>query len=89
MPHTLQASSDGFWQIVLKDVLEGLQRAVLQRTLETPFPKHTVLEHLGEKAAAARLMRAIERVTADKPLHTPDLGGNDSNEKGDPRGEGR
>jgi tartrate dehydrogenase/decarboxylase/D-malate dehydrogenase len=34
-----------------------------------------MLEHLGEMAAAARLMRAIERVTADKSLHTPDLGG--------------
>src|SRR6202795_391482 len=35
-----------------------------------------MLEHLGEAKAAARLMRAIERVTADKSLHTPDLGGN-------------
>ena len=34
-----------------------------------------MLEHLGEKSAATRLMRAIERVTADKSLHTPDLGG--------------
>jgi tartrate dehydrogenase/decarboxylase / D-malate dehydrogenase len=34
-----------------------------------------MLEHLGEKAAADRLMRAIERVTADSSLHTPDLGG--------------
>jgi tartrate dehydrogenase/decarboxylase/D-malate dehydrogenase len=34
-----------------------------------------MLEHLGEKAAAARLMRAVERVTADPKLHTPDLGG--------------
>src|SRR6186713_2249298 len=34
-----------------------------------------MLEHLGEPRAAARLMRAIERVTADKSLHTPDLGG--------------
>jgi len=34
-----------------------------------------MLDHLGEPAAAARLMRAIERVTADKALHTPDLGG--------------
>jgi tartrate dehydrogenase/decarboxylase/D-malate dehydrogenase len=34
-----------------------------------------MLEHLGEPAAAARLMRAIERVTADPGLHTPDLGG--------------
>jgi tartrate dehydrogenase/decarboxylase/D-malate dehydrogenase len=34
-----------------------------------------MLEHLGENAAAQRLMRAIERVTADASLHTPDLGG--------------
>ncbi|UXN57082.1 tartrate dehydrogenase [Phyllobacterium zundukense] len=35
-----------------------------------------MLEHLGEPTAAARLMRAIERVTADPTLHTPDLRGN-------------
>src|SRR5262244_1564221 len=34
-----------------------------------------MLEHLGEKAAGDRLMNAIERVTADRSLHTPDLGG--------------
>jgi tartrate dehydrogenase/decarboxylase/D-malate dehydrogenase len=34
-----------------------------------------MLEHLGESAAAGRLMRAIEKVTADPALHTPDLGG--------------
>ena len=34
-----------------------------------------MLEHLGEPAAAARLMQAIERVTADPLLHTRDLGG--------------
>jgi tartrate dehydrogenase/decarboxylase/D-malate dehydrogenase len=34
-----------------------------------------MLDHLGEPAAGARLMRAIERVTADKRYHTPDLGG--------------
>jgi tartrate dehydrogenase/decarboxylase/D-malate dehydrogenase len=34
-----------------------------------------MLEHLGEGAAASRLMKAIERVTADPRLHTPDLGG--------------
>jgi tartrate dehydrogenase/decarboxylase/D-malate dehydrogenase len=34
-----------------------------------------MLEHLGEGGAAARLMAAIERVTADSALHTPDLGG--------------
>jgi tartrate dehydrogenase/decarboxylase / D-malate dehydrogenase len=34
-----------------------------------------MLEHLGEKEAAARLMAAVERVTANTSLHTPDLGG--------------
>jgi tartrate dehydrogenase/decarboxylase/D-malate dehydrogenase len=34
-----------------------------------------MLEHLDERAAANRLMRAIERVTVDKRFHTPDLGG--------------
>ena len=34
-----------------------------------------MLQHLGEDGAAQRLMRAIERVTADPSLHTPDLGG--------------
>jgi tartrate dehydrogenase/decarboxylase/D-malate dehydrogenase len=34
-----------------------------------------MLEHLGEPVAAARLMRAIECVTEDPLLHTPDLGG--------------
>jgi tartrate dehydrogenase/decarboxylase/D-malate dehydrogenase len=34
-----------------------------------------MLEHLGEAPAAARLMKAVERVTADAALHTPDLGG--------------
>jgi tartrate dehydrogenase/decarboxylase/D-malate dehydrogenase len=40
-----------------------------------------MLEHLGEAAAARRLMRAIERVTADKRLHTPDLGGTATTEQ--------
>jgi tartrate dehydrogenase/decarboxylase/D-malate dehydrogenase len=34
-----------------------------------------LLEHLGEKEAAARLMKAIEAITADPKLHTGDLGG--------------
>jgi tartrate dehydrogenase/decarboxylase/D-malate dehydrogenase len=34
-----------------------------------------MLEHLGEREAAAQLMRAVELVTADPALHTPDLGG--------------
>jgi tartrate dehydrogenase/decarboxylase/D-malate dehydrogenase len=34
-----------------------------------------MLEHLGEAAAAAVLMKAIESVTADRRLHPRDLGG--------------
>ncbi len=34
-----------------------------------------LLDHLGEAKAAKRLMTAIERTTADKRFHTPDLGG--------------
>ena len=34
-----------------------------------------MLDHLGEQAAGARLMKAVERVTADPRFHTPDLGG--------------
>jgi len=34
-----------------------------------------LLEHLGEFAAAKRVMQAVEAVTADKSLHTGDLGG--------------
>jgi tartrate dehydrogenase/decarboxylase / D-malate dehydrogenase len=34
-----------------------------------------LLEHLGEPAAAKRLMQAIEKVTANTALHTRDLGG--------------
>ena len=35
-----------------------------------------LLEHLGETAAAKQLMKAIEQVTANRALHTRDLGGN-------------
>ena len=34
-----------------------------------------MLDHLGEKEAAARLMRAIERVTGEGTALTRDLGG--------------
>ena len=34
-----------------------------------------MLEHLGESAAAQRVMQAIEHVTANPALHTRDLGG--------------
>ena len=37
-----------------------------------------LLEHIGEAAAAQRLMQVIEQVTADPALHTRDLGGSAS-----------
>ncbi len=40
-----------------------------------------MLEHLGEIDAAARLMRAVEFVTANPALHTPDLGGEASTQQ--------
>jgi tartrate dehydrogenase/decarboxylase/D-malate dehydrogenase len=40
-----------------------------------------LLEHLGETAAARRLMRAIEQVTATPALHTRDLGGKATTEQ--------
>jgi tartrate dehydrogenase/decarboxylase/D-malate dehydrogenase len=39
-----------------------------------------MLEHLGEAQAAQRLMAAIERVTADGAVMTPDLGGTGTTE---------
>ena len=41
----------------------------------TFWPASLMLEHLVEAKAAERLMRAIERVTAEKRWHSPDLGG--------------
>lgn len=35
-----------------------------------------LLDHIGEPEAAARLMHAVETITADPKLHTKDLGGN-------------
>ena len=40
-----------------------------------------LLEHLGQPAAAARLMQAIETVTATPALHTGDLGGKATTEQ--------
>ena len=34
-----------------------------------------MLQHLGEPAAAQRMMQAVESITADQSLHTGDLGG--------------
>jgi tartrate dehydrogenase/decarboxylase/D-malate dehydrogenase len=40
-----------------------------------------LLEHLGEKTAANKLMAAIEKITANPALHTGDLGGNATTEQ--------
>ena len=40
-----------------------------------------MLEHLGEKNAAAKLMEAVEQVTSDNANHTPDLGGSATTRK--------
>jgi len=40
-----------------------------------------LLEHLGENEAARRVMAAVEAVTADRTLHTRDLGGQATTEQ--------
>ncbi len=40
-----------------------------------------MLDHIGEGPAAARLVRAIERVTAEGKVRTPDLGGSATTEQ--------
>lgn len=47
----------------------------LANPIGTCWSAVTMLDHLGEPAAAAKLMRAIEAVTAEPKLHTRDLGG--------------
>jgi tartrate dehydrogenase/decarboxylase/D-malate dehydrogenase len=47
----------------------------LANPLGTFWSVAMMLEHLGEAAAARRVMQAIEHVTADPALHTRDLGG--------------
>jgi tartrate dehydrogenase/decarboxylase/D-malate dehydrogenase len=46
----------------------------LANPIATFWTASMMLEHLGEAAAAARLMKAVEAVTAQK-VFTPDLGG--------------
>lgn len=43
--------------------------------LGTFWTASMMLDHLGEHEAAGALMNAVERVTANPALHTPDLGG--------------
>jgi isocitrate/isopropylmalate dehydrogenase len=52
-----------------------LARKGIANPVATFWTAAMMLEHLGEKPAADRLMKAVERVTANKSLHTPDLGG--------------
>jgi tartrate dehydrogenase/decarboxylase/D-malate dehydrogenase len=40
-----------------------------------------MLEFLGEREAAARLMTAVETVVADPSMHSPDLGGSATTEQ--------
>jgi tartrate dehydrogenase/decarboxylase/D-malate dehydrogenase len=47
----------------------------LANPLGTFWSVAMMLEHLGEAAAARRVMQAIEHVTANPALHTRDLGG--------------
>ncbi|MDE3196966.1 MAG: tartrate dehydrogenase [Acidobacteriota bacterium] len=49
--------------------------------IATFWSAQMMLEHLGEHAAAARLMRAIEKTVADESLHSPDLGGKATTEQ--------
>ena len=47
----------------------------LAKPIGTFWSAVMMLEHLGEKLAAQRVMQAIEQVTANPNLHTRDLGG--------------
>jgi len=40
-----------------------------------------MLEHLGERSAASRLMNAVDEVTSNREFHTPDLGGSANTRK--------
>jgi Isocitrate/isopropylmalate dehydrogenase len=48
-----------------------------------------LLDHVGEKRAAARLLSTIEGVVADKANHCPDLGGQATTRKSHGRGDRR
>ena len=52
-----------------------LEARVSRKLMWRIIPFVMLLEHLGEMEAAARVMQAIETVTANPSLHTGDLGG--------------
>jgi len=61
---------------ILSDLAAALAGSLgIANPIATFWTACMMLDHLGEQAASATLMRAIERVTADPSLHTPDLGG--------------
>ena len=39
-----------------------------------------MMEHLGEPAAAEHIMSALKKVTAERRVRTPDLGGTNTTE---------
>src|SRR6202162_2125866 len=59
--------------------IHGSAFAIMGKGLANPIGTFwsavMMLEHLGEAAAATKLMQVIERVLADSSLHTRDLGG--------------
>ena len=59
--------------------IHGSAFDIMGKGLANPIGKFwsvvMLLEHLGEMPASQRLMQAIEAVTANKKLHTRDLGG--------------
>ena len=50
----------------------------ISNPIATIWTAALMLEHLGEPAAAARVMNALKAVTAAKRVRTPDLGGNNT-----------
>ena len=55
---------------IATDLLHGIANPVA-----TFWSASMMLDHIGETVAAARLMEAIEVITANPDFHTPDLGG--------------
>jgi tartrate dehydrogenase/decarboxylase / D-malate dehydrogenase len=61
---------------ILSDLAAALAGSLgIANPVATFLTAAMMLEHLGQKPAANRLMRAVEGVTAQPALHTPDLGG--------------
>ena len=59
----------------------GIASKGIANPIGTFWSAAMLLEHIGEAEAAAQLMQAVETVTANQDLHTPDLGGNATTEK--------